>query len=620
MNNFPNRFVVLDTETKERKVRGKPRTKTLTFRLGVAVKYDYPHGDYLCDKPFRFTTTGDFHGWINAMPLSAEPIVILAHNMGFDVRIIEWFRYVTNGTYTLMPPPHAPGAARYKTPLAIMESPPFIVRCWRRDGQQIILMDSYQWLQKPLETIGEWIGTPKGKMPPCSATDGEWFDYCEQDVYVLLTAVRKLWRELAGMRIPHWDYTPAGQSMSLYRMRYENKRIVRPEDPEPLWLDRHGYYGGYIDCFFVGKYDQTCYQLDVTGLYPSMMRENLFPCAILTYDHNAERDEILPDFDPRRTTAEVYCETDTLALPVKYEDGTYYCRGKVRTILCGPELEKAIQADVVRYIGRWTMYKMDDLFSKYVDYLWSRRQHAQFHKDPLADHVYKILLNALHGKFGQRTGEWIYLGKECQDDRWMTGGSVKDTIENDTYLQMLGGHVYERTLDDEDPKSFVPIAAWTASYGRVAMAELRALCGWGNVLYQATDSLIVNGNGLACLQLANVVREGELGYLRLLESYECVNIRGINNLDAGQIRIRPGVSRKSHEIATDTYAQEMWESFAEGLSQGNVCSVSISTCFHHTPPSYTHGIASDDGWTSPHRIDNWEIPPEEQKLIQRRRT
>jgi hypothetical protein len=615
MKGYPKRFVIFDTETNENVIRTSPREVQLTLRLGCAIVQDSAAIQGKRGFTSHFNTSGEFHAIIQDMPLSRDTIYIFAHNIGFDARIVEFFRFVALGHYSLLPPMSVAGYGRYKVPLYIAESPPFIVRLWRRDGQQLMLLDSFQWLSKSLAAIGEEIGHAKGTMPKAEATDSDWAEYCERDCQVLLRAMERLWEFLTDLRMPDFCPTPASQSMMLYKMRYEKKRITRPENLDVFKLDRLAYYGGQVEAFFIGIHERMTYQVDVTSLYPFVMMDNPYPCAVEEVCDDPTPKEPGNSFDPRVTTAEVYLDSNQWPYPVRGSDETLWCRGKVRCVLCGPELERAWNMGHIKFVGRYVRYLMDDLFSDYVSWLWDKRDSARRSGDKFTSDLCKILLNSLHGKFGQRTGDWHHHGREQPHNMYGTGKMIGDGIESDTDYRIMAGHMYSRCRDEEDKRGFVPIAAWCASYARCFMHDARNCAGEDHCLYQATDSLLIDGEGLAGIQLAGMLDGNRMGTFRHEETHEWVAIHGVHSLDTPKSRKRPGVPKSALQVASETYEISRWEGFQNAISTGNVSSVSISNTYTHCNLTYGRRFVSPDGRTVPHAVNNWSVPPEDMRHI-----
>lgn len=613
MAGYPSRYVVLDTETTSSFSRRKPWDKEQSLRLGVAKVYDPIANPAVNPVYHGFKTADDFWRIINGMPKHKDKIYLFAHNIGFDLRIVEWFRRLAGDGLSLFPPAGSPGEHRYKNPLCIIDGHPIILRCFREDGQQIVCLDSINWYFVALREIGEWIDFPKGDMPEEGADDDAWFGYCQQDVDLLDRALRRLWGWLQCLRIPSFEATPAAQSMMIYRQRYEAKRIIRPTDPDVLKLDRHGYYAGLVECYRIGRIDRTLHQIDVTGLYPSVMLNNLYPCEIVDQRPSVRTPPDRSGIDPRVSTAEVWLETKDRPYPVRCSNGTFWVTGKVRTVLCGPELERAWIAGDVRFVGAATVFRLDDLFSKFVNTFWGLRQRAKSRDDRMIDKTCKLLLNALHGKFGQRDGGWQYVGNSPRPGEFSAGKVIGPNITSDMDYRVIAGKQFVRVRDEEHDRGFVPIAAWTASYGRVRMAEWRDTAGPDEVIYQAVDSLIVTGDGLGQIQLAGAVDTGELGHFHHEMTYEWLHVHAVNQLDwPGGIK-SSGLRRGSVPVADGIYESEEWEPLGGAVIGGNLSSVGTRKVLTRRSLRYGRRDIGADGRTVPFTIDNWNVSPDKMK-------
>ena len=289
MRGFPTRYVVYDTETTAERLLGHPDTEQLRFRVGVALVHDGTPGAPPAEQFLHFTDTDEFFALIDALPLSSNPLWIFAHNHGFDARIVGWFRQVSLGRYSMYPGAAVKGRGRFKEPLAILASPPFLVRLFRPDGQVIFLTDTYQWFERSLAAIGDQIGMPKGKVHFEDCPIEELITYCERDVLILEEAIKRMWQFLKRVRVRDWQPTRAAQAMMIFRSGYERKRIRRPKDAAPLKFARLSYYGGKVECFYIGKREGAFYQVDVNSMYPWVMKECLMPVEIIESDLDPER-------------------------------------------------------------------------------------------------------------------------------------------------------------------------------------------------------------------------------------------------------------------------------------------------------------------------------------------
>lgn len=610
MTGYPTRYVILDTETTSTQIHAKVPTQELRLRLGMLLIVDPIQWPDLQAVYHGFKT--DEEGWLPfaSMPLSDRPIFVFAHNMGFDSRIFGLWNRLGQGQLSLFPPSGMKGEKRYSSPLFIVDDSIFIVRTFRPDGQRIIWLDTVQWFKKSLAELGEWIKCPKGMMPDSDASDDVWFSYCKQDVDTLSALMLRLWAYLGKHGINDFEYTPASLSRRFYRMRFERKRIRIPDDTSVLELDRMAYYGGYNECFRVGTIKGPVYQIDVNSLYPHVMVQNHFPCEV-ECNGDASTEQFIPDdFTPSRTTAEVWLEADDHVFPVRGSDQTLWCGGKVRAILAGPELERAWSVGAIRRVGRWTRYLTADLFSSWGTYWRKAREFAQQRGDRFADHVVKHLMNSLHGKFGQQTGEWVLKGQVNPEGSFGSGRIMSRSLKKWIDYRDINGCRWEKSREEEDKDSFVPIAAWTASYGRVYMDWMIDIAGKENVYYIATDSLLVNSRGYAALKGAGVVDTGHMGHFKTEGIHDEVTIWNVNQLDLGTSKRRSGVRRGSVEIADGVWSTESWESCTQGVLGTGQDRVLIANTLIRPSLTYSRREVSTDGTTIPWCANCWNASPQ----------
>lgn len=613
MRGYPERYIVFDTESREERLDAKIPTVELTLRLGMALIVDDDGPNRSTVRYHGFRTDAEFHEMVLGLPHSAKPIYVFAHNMGFDSRMVNWMGWLGDGRYSLLPPPGMPGAFRYTSPLFVTESPPFIVRLFRGDGQQVILLDTVQWFGVGIRDLGDFIDYPKGKLPDEDAPEDDWWTYCQRDVDVLHRSLQRLWSFMRSERIPDFGATPAAQAMHLYRMRYEKKRIKRPEDMDVLKLDRHAYYGGLIEALHVGPIEGVVHEIDITSLYPYLMHNNPFPCEVIDSGDFSGESGVPPDFAWSDCTAEVWLESGDHPFPVRGKDATLWVTGRIRTALAGPELVMAHALGVVRRVGRWVRYRTDHLFGDFVDHWWGRRIRARERGVKIPELVCKAVLNALHGKFGQRTGDWVPTGVRKEEGMYGTGKYLKRGGPPYPDFRILDGHEWIRSSDEEDPNSFVPIASWTASYGRVYMWEMMRLAGVDNVHYIATDSLLVNGVGLGNLQVAGLVEDGVMGLFHHERSHEGCHIYGVGAIDFPAKKVRSGVKPGTLEVGPDVWPVERWSSFSDDIFHGRLSSVTIqSLCISYAKTNLRREVLAS-GMTRPWSVANWDVSLARQK-------
>jgi hypothetical protein len=632
MNGFPRRYIILDTETHEDRVSAVPDIRELSLRLGVALVIDPDNPGGRSGLVKEFDTIDGFLSLILTMPAGKSPIYVFAHNMGFDSRIAGVWKLLSRRAKSLLPHPGSADERKYRKPLFIVDDFLFIMRTFRQDGQVFIWLDTVQWFRTSLAKVGMMTGVRKLSMPDPGDDDRAWYDYCRGDVHALHAALKRLWCDLTKLDLRSFESTPAEWSRRHYRVMFESGRIVIPTDPADLVLDRLGYYGGYSDLYRAGPIDGPIYQIDINSLYPHVMGQNLYPCEVEARGDASGSDTLPADWDPPRTTAEVWLESPDRGYPVKFRDQNAWCAGRVRTVLCGPELAEAWRSGHVAHVGRWTQYRMADLFGDWARYWGAARAGAMARGDKFALHIIKIIMNCLHGKFGQQTGEWVHVGKGGIKGDYNSGARYVEETDTKVDTRVLDGQLWERRVEVEDDRAFVPIAAWTASYARMYMDWMMDLAGRENCYYIATDSLLVNDAGFSGISGAGIMDTSLMGHFKTELVADRVTLWNVNQLDLevseqwvqekqrsdatwvgpapGTLKRRSGVRRGSTEISPGIWSIESWESAARGVFYREQETVLVERILMQPLLSYSRRQVLPGGITSPWSIDCWSESPE----------
>jgi len=609
---IPERYVVFDTETKERVHCEEPRHVSLHFWIGCCKVVDNSQPEGKRSAFHDFTDTEDFFRLLDGLPKTNEKVWIFAHNLGFDLRIIGLFDQVCFGRYSLLNPHPSKKSRTQETPFLVLDDPPTIVRLFRPDGQELMFVDTWQWLSSPLAKIGKILGNAKGEMPTVDSPIVEWFDYCRQDVAVLDDAINRVFTWLRENGYKTFHPTRAGQAKLIYSERYEHKRIKYHNNSDIQAIERPSYYGGFTECFRVGTIDGPIHQVDANSLYPFVMSKYWYPCEVIDYQSSDDDSTFKVMKNPKRCIAEVYLNSKTRTYPIRCREGTIFASGKVRTILSGPELSRAfLEGDVVR-TSRYVAYRLEPLFTDFVRDLYNFRLKAKREGNEIFDYCYKLMLNSLYGKFGQQTAEWEYFGRTDDDSVYSQGWTVDDGSDVPIETRVIAGTSYRRQVPVDHPKSFVAIASYVTGYAREYMRSIRESLPEGSSYYQATDSLYVSDEGFAELGIRRLLNPETLGAFKHEASYKKLIIRNIHNLDKDDKKIRGSIRGKAREVSEDTFVQESWESLLPGLKLGHSSEVHIKTIMKRLTHRYDRQVVLPDGSTVPHKVDNWDITPTEQ--------
>lgn len=298
--------------------------------------------------------------------------------------------------------------------------------------------------------------------------------------------------------------TIAGQAMMIFRTAYLPHTFIRKGEETKLnTLERKAYYGGRSECFRRGIYEVHSY--DVKSMYPSVMKDNLMPDPTSAryikvgthYRHTFDSDMIgiyhVRVFVPKQVIGLLPYRTKDgkLIFPYGIFEGWYF----------NEELQAAQQygAKILHCYEFIVYQKKLDLFSEYIDDMFQSRQ--EHPPGTLYNMMYKLLMNSLYGKFGQKNPVGTYTGK--MED--YVGALPEGTKLN----------VPSHTVFDEECIN-IPASAYEEAYGAfpciaayiTALARVKLLhklmehkdsvvyCDTDSIKYQTWDGLDEDGHEL----------------------------------------------------------------------------------------------------------------------------
>jgi hypothetical protein len=510
--------------------------------------------------------------------------------------------------------------------LLVLEGPPVIIGArFPTTNGRVVFVDSLNWFPQTLSSLGESAGIPKFPMPAFDEPDWKWFPYCERDSQIVFTTFLELIRWVKDNDMGQFRYTGPSQAMSAFRHRFMRHEILIHDNDDVKRLERKAYFGGRTEVFRIGELDQTVYQLDVNALFPSIMKDGVFPSKLERYELRPDYLELLPSIDWSASVAEVELETTEPLFPLRTEKIIIYPIGRFRTSLCGAELQHAVRRGFVKSARSWAEYKLEPLFVEWVDTLWAMRQQYKASGNKLYEQFAKKLMNSLYGKFGQLAYEWVDCPGVVAIEPWATwteknmltfdrqvfrswGWNVQRKQERRTITvrQVMENGRIVTELDEQATElsgTFPAISAFVTSAARMRMNGLRKTAGIRNVYYQGVDGLIVTGKGYVELQVAGELHETELGRLRLECTANDGEILGCSDYRLGDKVILSGRARPIQDKETGEIMQRKFSAKGQ-LFNG----VAVDTVVETTQPwfrvaGYTKGLIQSDGWIAPFPLE-----------------
>jgi hypothetical protein len=334
-----------------------------------------------------------------------------------------------------------------------------------------------------------------------NVNDEEYREYTKHDVTGLYEVIKTL---LTFTGLKESDFckriTTASLAVRLFKEwcpeEYKALTKTRWRKESDVSL-RRAYYGGRTEVFRTSV--ENGYHYDVNSLYPYVMGEYEYPYGYPEESTDEGKalgmwQRYLPDSLGQRwykaciVTAEVDIPLmDIPPLPVRAGGRLVFPCGIVTGTWCGAELELALSygCKIRRIIDCTAWTQTLPYFGSWIERMSEKKINAQ----GAEREFYKLLQNALYGKFGQRrdqvqVSEW---SRELEDKlkREDKGYCVRETD-----VGMLCDHEVTRYAEHMQPH----VAAHITAYARMHWYKaVRNEVDDGNhIIYGDTDSLVVS--------------------------------------------------------------------------------------------------------------------------------
>lgn len=291
---------------------------------------------------------------------------------------------------------------------------------------------------------------------------------------------------------------------------YQWKRYERQKDM--CDLERQAYYGGRAEIIRRGK-DIEHYSFDVNSMYPSVMLNEYFP------DPSSAKWEQTPTQETikvRLWEKKLFIVDCTIKVPDMYIAPLPYKHpelkklvfpvGTFRASWSSVEIQLALNqgAEIIEVHKMLTYQKKEKYFERWVSDMYSARKEAQKNGNGALQATFKLMMNSLYGKFGERIGRnrGIHIPFSADD---LANGEVPDNVipmifeEGTTHPygeNIIGFYVLPKENQVDTTHTFTCIPAFVTAYARVKLDEAMIDNAEG-VIYVDTDSIkIKTGNSV----------------------------------------------------------------------------------------------------------------------------
>lgn len=611
----PSNHLFFDSETYAPEFTAAGGQKALRLRLwsAIALRLD---GDKVSRRvECRGTTVEEFWAFARSRTNPQNPLWMWCHNAACDWTWLNFWGELLSRRLTLGPVPRPPspttGKARapWKGRLVLESRPAFAVV--RSGAATMKLVDTGNFWPEKLASIGEKRGVPKLPWPGFEANDETMFTYCLNDCKVIEVAVLDLLRwwkkENCGV------FQMSAPAMSLQNFRHTapcvsadgSKVDILCEPNHPTHkLERRGYYGPRFEAFYEGKIHEPCYQYDRNSCYLADMEIGLFPRMRVGTPQNMTADELRRQMVTYGAVAEVEISDriETYPWRPKNRPLQLHVCGHFWTVLCGPELLRALDSGSVRSVGKVVLYSMAKLFRGWAD-RWHRvKMEARRNGDAGREEFAKLIGTSLSGKWGQHGTGWrdrLDLGFEPFNRKWAAWD--RDSNSYKTFRGVAG--IIQEHVEGDEPGHCSPIiSAYISAYSREHMRWVIGKLPPKSVFYVGSDSLIVNERGREELILNGLVDEEEMGQFKLKWEGDDGEIIGTNCYRVGKHEVRSGLHGKPHLNDQGKKVATRWEKMPGLVSRPFDGTVRYEEHDWVDPDPRRKGKLQPDGWLLPYWV------------------
>lgn len=646
----PRNLVFFDCETWPEAEKPEPLTTKHVFRLACASRGRWEKRSLQKQKSERFHRWDMLWPWVLMQCRPRETTWIFAHNLGFDLTVSNFWFFVEKQLIDIGQcgaNPEADEAVRNMArpkvkPYCVLSDPPTILHgCW--NGRTFYLVDSFNYFKSSLADMALSVGMQKFPMPDFGSHESEWFRYCENDVAILQAAICRLIEWWEHGRYGPWGPTAASLAWNVFRRKFLPEReFLCHGNSEVLALERHSYYGGQVVTPFIGSVGEVvdkceaghfvdanglpCHYgpvhvLDVTSLYPYVMANIPVPARLKETGGHITLSELGDRLMTQAVIARVRINSPDEDFPLHVEPtngypvlnpdkrcvdrspyepmNTVFARGRFDTVLCGPELVRALDTGCIDCVTCFASYEPTLCLADFVDYFWNERGLARGVGDKAWESFVKMILNSLGGKFGQRRGLWER-GKDVISPQpwgtWVVYDHAKHVSET---MRSIGWLPQRQTERGETGVSLPSVSAYICSAAREIMRSYRSLAGARQVFYQDTDSLHCTQIGFKRLVEEGFVEPFELGMLRHVYQAARALYCGPKHYRLDGTWTIGGIRASAKMTVDGAWIQPEWQRLPDVIHKRPDGGIRVTERTRYLRSSHPAGVLQPDGWVYP---------------------
>jgi len=590
-SNFPNELICFDTETNQNVLLTGDIEQT--FKLGVAV---YRHKRKSRDKSTEIwletVDSDELCDFIITKCNVKEKLYVISANIWFDIRVSTMLNYLKK--------------RKWRNKMLVVNGMTIILS-FIKDKKHIVFINFQNYFRVSVAVMGKILNLPKLGVDFGTVTIPELFRYCRRDTEIIYKAMITLFDFQKKHDLGAFGYTQPMIAFNAYRHRFMKHKLLVHKNDKVVKLEREGYYGARTECFKIGPYTKTpLVQIDINSMYPDQMLKQKYPtklaysgsnCKLSTLDHFCRQGCVM---------AKVLIETDEPVYPVTIENKTTFPIGSFEANLCTPELVYALKHNHIKAVKYYAYYWGANIFTEYITYFYNLRLEYKKLKNTAYDSFCKYMLNALYGKFGQKSDLVIddILTNNDKDCRITEYHADKKCYITTTHF--FGRMIKTVSKQLEGRNSIVSISAHVTAYGRMKLWEYIKKIGRDNLFYCDTDCLIMYDRPdlLKLIPLSDTI----LGDFKIEKRATKIVIHSLKDYHFDRsIKIK-GVSKRAEHICKNTYEQYIFPGMFSELKAGIDKPYTVKKQVKVLKRCYNKGIVHKNGSVTPFTLTYKDVP------------
>lgn len=525
----PARLLFLDTETKTKKVI---KDKSGQYRLSNWSEGEFDERDkesilhrfdlgwscferYSVDKGFSKAEWQLWHSskllceYLQAKTRVKEPLFVFAHNIFFDLQAGDFFYWFTRWGWVLD---------------FVYDKGTTYILVIHKEGKTIKCISTTNYFPFTLERLGHFLGLPKLDIDFVKSLRSEGVRYCWRDTEIVKKAIEYYIGFLDKYDLGKFSLARPSQALTAYRYRFMTTPIYRHREEDIMELERGSYFGGRVECGFIGDLPRGEYiSLDVNSMYPYVMKRYKFPTKLVDYRTQVTIREIPEILKTFAVVARVLICTDSPLYPVRRKGKLVFPTGDFETVLCSGSLLEAYKRGHLRCIIEMSAYDKGDIFKEYVSFFIRLKERYSREGSLILREITKDFLNHLYGKFAQQKDVVEEIEDITYNGYWREEVLDLVTGRSEVTTKLFNKQI---TTFGKAPTTsyFVAIAAHITDYARLHLYQMMETVGLDRVLYVDTDSIKIRKEDLP--KLAKYIDPVRLGKLKIEDEFTEFSIYG----------------------------------------------------------------------------------------------